>query len=818
MKKKKLIFKNYFLKKENLANYVSSCARLGLPSNALFAPADLFDDVNLPLVVHHVFCLARSHVNTSPHSIRGTAPLSASASEPPPPPPPDDDISTSGASLTASDVRVTVNDDADVSVTTPQIVVPTSTLVPPLITVVSSPPTSPRKADDLMVPQASSSTAASVISPRSSYGTPETKPKKFPIARVFSAANPQLAGGANASQRHKAATFIGGSTFAAPDSPQVPPAGAGGGAAASPPSLSAPVPTGSEERTELLRDLLPRLLAANRSLKDQVQELEERNADLARENAELSAQLSRLSAAPTSSGGDEGLILGNYNGQVALKAATPEKLMDALHNPASPGAVAFVTTYLYTYRAWTDSITVIDRIKQTFVTIITAPAATDLVVVDSRRQQVLLICNVLKKWIEMCWYDFEQSQELTERLNALIPMIEDHDKGLGATLDRALRRAMKRSAEVQRQKQRIQSVQLAQSPVVSTPDVLSTATGAAAAGAAAPAATATVAASGGAATAAAAASSSPLMSGGAPSLPTGAAATSATSLVASPQSLRRAPVTNHMTLGGVPTVTNASVVHDKPPPPPILSKKAPREVEEIDTVELARQVTLMMFSTFQRVEPWELLDGAFSKKDKATRAPNVVALTEQFNDFSSWVVYNVVTQMDLKKRAALVRKFIAMAEELRRIGNLNGVFAIVAGLSGAPVHRLKKTWELVSKEKKSNDAWEFQLELTNPQSSFSQYRSAKSSIDPPAIPYLGVYLQDLTFIEEGNNDKLENGYVNFVKFRMIADILVEIKQFQQKEYNLQPVPSIQEYLLATRILDEEKLFALSQQVEPRAKK
>jgi hypothetical protein len=32
-----------------------------------------------------------------------------------------------------------------------------------------------------------------------------------------------------------------------------------------------------------------------------------------------------------SAGGDEGVILGNYNGQIALKAGTPEKLVEALY-------------------------------------------------------------------------------------------------------------------------------------------------------------------------------------------------------------------------------------------------------------------------------------------------------------------------------------------------------------------------------------------------------------------------------------------------------------------------------------------------------
>lgn len=304
---------------------------------------------------------------------------------------------------------------------------------------------------------------------------------------------------------------------------------------------------------------------------------------------------------------------------------------------------------------------------------------------------------------------------------------------------------------------------------------------------------------------------------------------------------------------------------NKPAPEPVVSKRAPKEVEEIDTLELARQISLMMFAAFSRVQAHELLGNSFSSKHKQTLAPNIVKLTDQFNDFSRWVMYNVVTQMDLKKRAALVRKFVLMAEELRRLNNLNGVFAIVAGLSGAPVHRLKRTWEIVLKDKKTSEWWEYQLDLTNPQSRLAAERGVRASQLTKAAQFWQVsrrqsalratgsavlgslfarfgraraagarvthaIVADLTFIEEGNNDKLENGYINFVKFRMIAgapppgprtsltylpvDIVSEIQTFQLRQYNLRDVPSIQNYLLMTRILDEEKLFALSLTVEP----
>lgn len=41
------------------------------------------------------------------------------------------------------------------------------------------------------------------------------------------------------------------------------------------------------------------------------------------------------------------------------------------------------------------------------------------------------------------------------------------------------------------------------------------------------------------------------------------------------------------------------------------------------------------------------------------------------------------------------------------------------------------------------------------------------SCNPPAVPYLGMYLTDLAFIEEGTPNFTEEGLVNFSKMRMV---------------------------------------------------
>ncbi len=54
------------------------------------------------------------------------------------------------------------------------------------------------------------------------------------------------------------------------------------------------------------------------------------------------------------------------------------------------------------------------------------------------------------------------------------------------------------------------------------------------------------------------------------------------------------------------------------------------------------------------------------------------------------------------------------------------------------------------------------------QGNYKHYRDRLSSTEAPAVPYVGVFLKDLTFICDGNPDYLRGGLINMHKRRQVG--------------------------------------------------
>ncbi|CAO3592692.1 unnamed protein product [Absidia cylindrospora] len=257
------------------------------------------------------------------------------------------------------------------------------------------------------------------------------------------------------------------------------------------------------------------------------------------------------------------------------------------------------------------------------------------------------------------------------------------------------------------------------------------------------------------------------------------------------------------------------------PPVPILPRNRKKfGLLDIDPLEMARQMTIMDFRLYSSIRPVECLNKAWSKdaeEDEAHVAANIRASIEYCNQVTSWVTDAILSQPEAKKRVTLIKHWAQVAERCRQLNNFNTCMAILSAFDNSSVGRLKRTWEMVGA--RTNQTLAQIRKLMGANRNFTEYRAIIHSINPPCIPFLGIYLQDLTFIEDGNSDflKTSKDMINFAKRAKTAEVIREIQQYQSTHYQLTPVDEIQAFiqtnLQSTR--DEEQLYNESLKLEPR---
>jgi hypothetical protein len=231
-----------------------------------------------------------------------------------------------------------------------------------------------------------------------------------------------------------------------------------------------------------------------------------------------------------------------------------------------------------------------------------------------------------------------------------------------------------------------------------------------------------------------------------------------------------------------------------------------------DDSEIARQLTIIDFRIFAAIEPKELLDQAWNKPKLQHRSPNVRHMINRANRTSFWVAHLIVCCATHQERVAMVTKIIRIAETVRGLNNYHTLMGLIAGLNMSPVNRLARTFADVDpgliKTLKAHE------KLMSPTSSYKNYRQTITQSSNPTIPYIGVYLSDLTFIDEGNGDMV-NGMINFEKREMIHRVISDLQHYQHNRYKFPAVEPLCTFLSELPASSEKKLYDLSLQREPR---
>uniref|UniRef100_UPI00398E5238 ras-specific guanine nucleotide-releasing factor RalGPS1-like isoform X2 n=1 Tax=Pristiophorus japonicus TaxID=55135 RepID=UPI00398E5238 len=230
------------------------------------------------------------------------------------------------------------------------------------------------------------------------------------------------------------------------------------------------------------------------------------------------------------------------------------------------------------------------------------------------------------------------------------------------------------------------------------------------------------------------------------------------------------------------------------------------DVLKVTPEEFASQITLMDVPVFKAIQPEELTSCGWNKKDKHILAPNIVAFTRRFNQVSFWIVREILTAQTLKIRAEILSHFVKLAKKLLELNNLHSLMAVVSGLQSAPIFRLSKTWALVSRKDKAT--FEKLDYLVTKEDNYKRMREFISSLRMvPCIPYLGIYLLDLIYIDSAYpaSDSIMETEQRSNQMNNILRIISDLQVSFSCDY-LITLPHVQKYLKSVRYIEELQKF------------
>ncbi|XP_041643454.1 ral guanine nucleotide dissociation stimulator-like isoform X6 [Cheilinus undulatus] len=265
-----------------------------------------------------------------------------------------------------------------------------------------------------------------------------------------------------------------------------------------------------------------------------------------------------------------------------------------------------------------------------------------------------------------------------------------------------------------------------------------------------------------------------------------------------------------------------------------------------DPIMVAEQFTLMDADLFKKVVPYHCLGGIWSQRDKKGKehlAPTIRATVAQFNSVTNCVITTCLSNPTLKpnQRARLLERWIDVARECRILKNFSSLRAILSALQCNSIHRLKRTWEEVSRESfrtfrelseifSDDNNYSLSRELLvkegtskfatleiNPKRAQRRHQQQRDlGVMQGTIPYLGTFLTDLVMMDTAMKDYTEGGLINFEKRRKEFEVIAQIKllQLASNNYSFTQDSHFREWFAGVEKLSEAESYNLSCEIEP----
>lgn len=226
--------------------------------------------------------------------------------------------------------------------------------------------------------------------------------------------------------------------------------------------------------------------------------------------------------------------------------------------------------------------------------------------------------------------------------------------------------------------------------------------------------------------------------------------------------------------------------------------KSELNLVELNPLEVAKQITLLESHLYMQISPLELTDNNFTERNKNLGlSPHVDMIIKFTNQLCSYVLESILEpNLPEEKRVVRIKGWIRIALSAMYFRNYNSVASIMIALQNHAVTRLEYLWR--SLNVKDEKPFNYLTKIVHPNNNYMVYRKKlhMNTLDAtgnpviegkaplPIVPFFNLFLQDLTFISEGNNNFKNpesfrpNKIINIDKFSKITNVIARTQYFQ----------------------------------------
>ena len=241
------------------------------------------------------------------------------------------------------------------------------------------------------------------------------------------------------------------------------------------------------------------------------------------------------------------------------------------------------------------------------------------------------------------------------------------------------------------------------------------------------------------------------------------------------------------------------------------------------TEEIGNKLTQVTLSLLNKIHRRELYKALFLKKEKEKTCPNVCNSINSFNKLTSFIIEDVLSYNTPKMRARVYEKWVQVCDFCRSIKNYNDCIAIYSALNNYIITGLN----LTSKEIKHKTKSTFE-QISIFCSCDANYKNIRNDMHTcedrgiTFIPYLGMLLRDINFLEESTKYINQKGCINLDKIERINDLIEKYYKYKTNEeiiktYDIKNCSKELSFFDKLEIIKEEDLENMASNIEPEYK-